>query len=152
MGDFKYFDTWEDANEWREKHGTIKDDCIVMDCQGKEEWPCPIVYIPQAIGAYQIHKIYIDDCNRISQLRSNPVRFNYEDRWDKRKSREMVKIYLLHYFYIAFENSTETLAPWETIARIHNGGPNGWKKPSTKAYWLKIKARLKSHNDKGVPK
>lgn len=34
----------------------------------------------------------------------------------------------------------------EDIARIHNGGPNGYKKESTKAYWLKVKAVLDSYN------
>ena len=31
----------------------------------------------------------------------------------------------------------------EDIARIHNGGPNGYKKQATDVYWLKVKAQLK---------
>ena len=34
----------------------------------------------------------------------------------------------------------------EDIARIHNGGPNGWKKKSTDAYWAKVKKELDSYN------
>ena len=32
----------------------------------------------------------------------------------------------------------------EDIARIHNGGPNGFKKSSTDAYWAKVKKQLES--------
>jgi hypothetical protein len=31
---------------------------------------------------------------------------------------------------------------WETMARIHNGGPNGHRIQATVGYWLKIKARM----------
>ena len=30
----------------------------------------------------------------------------------------------------------------EDIARIHNGGPNGFKKGGTEGYWEKVKNRL----------
>ena len=30
----------------------------------------------------------------------------------------------------------------EDIARIHNGGPNGYRKPETEAYWNKVKKNL----------
>lgn len=30
----------------------------------------------------------------------------------------------------------------EDIARIHNGGPNGWKNPATLGYWTKVQAHL----------
>ena len=28
----------------------------------------------------------------------------------------------------------------EDIARIHNGGPNGWRSSSTEGYWRKVSA------------
>ena len=31
----------------------------------------------------------------------------------------------------------------EDIARIHNGGPNGYKKSSTISYWDKVRSYLK---------
>ncbi len=82
-----------------------------------------------AIGAYQIHKIYVDDCNRII----GETYFNYHDRWSRVQSRHMAITYLSHY------GKGRSL---EDIARIHNGGPNGYKKISTKKYWLKIKNYL----------
>ena len=30
----------------------------------------------------------------------------------------------------------------EAIARIHNGGPMGWRKESTKPYWEKVKKAM----------
>ena len=30
----------------------------------------------------------------------------------------------------------------EDIARIHNGGPNGYKKDATDSYWNKVKSKL----------
>lgn len=90
-----------------------------------------------AVGSFQIWKVYVDDANRIFKLYIRPMyrkdTFSYEDRWSRDKSREMVKIYLWHY---GKDKS------FEDMARIHNGGPNGYKKDCTKAYWAKVKARL----------
>lgn len=96
-----------------------------------------------AIGAYQLWKIYVDDVNWILKLRSSPARFAYDDRRDKERSRMMVEVYLNYYWkkamhgYYAGKYDT-----FEIPARTHNGGPDGWKKEPTKAYWLKVKARL----------
>ncbi len=47
----------------------------------------------KAVGSYQIHKIYVDDVNRIL----GEDRYNYSDRWNKAKSREMTSILITHY-------------------------------------------------------
>ena len=95
-----------------------------------------------AIGAYQIHKIYVDDVNRIIALYMKDVnfRFTYKDRWDKDKSGTMVGIFTNHYtkFYVV-ETWRLGMSNNEARARIHNGGPAGWKKDCTKAYWEKVK-------------
>lgn len=83
----------------------------------------------RAVGAYQIHEIYVDDVNRIL---GKPY-FSYADRWDAEKSRQMVYIYLNHY------GRGKTT---EAMARIHVGGPKGYKKKSTLRYWQKIKRVL----------
>ncbi|KKN71388.1 hypothetical protein LCGC14_0421100 [marine sediment metagenome] len=116
-----------------------------------------------AVGAYQIHQIYVDDVNRIMRIWSDkyqsyidngrltkavPVQidnedvyqFSYEDRRNEQKSRAMTSIYLNHY------GTAERLGyepTFEDYARIHNGGLYGWKKQSTEKYWLKVKERLK---------
>lgn len=72
----------------------------------------------QAIGSFQIHKIYVDDVNRI---KGNDI-FTYKDRWNKHLSREMTKIYLTHY------GKGKTI---EQIAALHVAGPDGWKQLET---------------------
>lgn len=87
----------------------------------------------KAIGRYQLHKIYVDDVNRIFK-----TAFAYEDRTDPQKSKEMVVLYLRHYCK-RYERTTGGKATDEVKARIHNGGPNGWNKESTLKYWIKVK-------------
>ena len=99
-----------------------------------------------AIGAFQIHKIYVDDLNRIYKLQhldkySTPLRWTYYHRKSKVCSRIMVRDYLKHY---ATENRLGHRPTFEDMARIHNGGPNGYQKESTKKYWQKVKARLEA--------
>lgn len=90
----------------------------------------------KAIGLFQIWKIYVDDVNRIL---GKPV-FDYVDRLDSDKSRAMVRIYLKHY---ASEKRLGRPVTFEDMARIHNGGPDGWRKESTKKYWRKVKRIMK---------
>ena len=82
-----------------------------------------------AVGAYQIHKIFVRDCNRILGREVH----TYTDRLNKIKSREMAKIYLKYYG-----------GTTEEMVRKFNGGPQGHKKQATLKYWLKIKSRLES--------
>jgi hypothetical protein len=91
-----------------------------------------------AVGAYQIWKIYVRDVNRIDGRGI----FEYDDRWSKKISRRMVEIYINWYASRAWDLTYDTAKYFEYAARCHNGGPNGWKKESTKPYWLKVKARM----------
>ena len=88
----------------------------------------------RAVGCLQIWKIYVLDVNRISGRK-----FSFEDRLCKAKSYEMARIYLQ--FYARSERiGHEPTA--EDYARIHNGGPNGYKKECTIPYWNKVKSIL----------
>lgn len=82
-----------------------------------------------AVGLYQIRKIYVDDINRIL----GKPHFSYKNRWSAYKSRLMVGVYLNHY------GRGKTI---EQLARIHNGGPRGHEKKATEKYWLKVKKVL----------
>ena len=82
----------------------------------------------KAVGAFQIHKIYVDDVNSFSS-----EKFTYEDRNDKEKSQKIVKLYLEHYGK-NYEKKTGKKATNEVLARIHNGGPKGYNKEATKNY------------------
>ncbi|MCJ7483917.1 MAG: hypothetical protein MUO31_13240 [Thermodesulfovibrionales bacterium] len=79
------------------------------------------------MGAYQIHEIYVRDANRILGWH----KFDYIDRRDRAKSREMTSIVIQHY-----GNSDI-----ETMARSHKC-PTERYRESTKEYWLKVKEYL----------
>lgn len=90
----------------------------------------------RSIGRYQITKIYVDDVNRIAG-----TRFTCADRNNPQKSRKMVEIYLAHYSK-RYTRLTGKPVTDEVKARIHNGGPDGFKKHSTVKYWHKVKKVL----------
>lgn len=91
----------------------------------------------KAVGRYQIHQICIDDVNRITG-----GAYVVNDRYDPVKSAEIVSAYLYHYG-LQYERQTGKSATIEVLARIYNGGPNGWKKNSTIKYWNKIQEVIK---------
>ena len=117
------FDDLLDAIEWVESRG----DANAVGHNGR------------AIGAYQIQKIYVDDINRIVELCGEKAFSFYWHRWDRDISRLMVDIYISYY---ATRKRIGREPTFEDMARIHNGGPDGWRKESTKPYWQKVKKRL----------
>jgi len=86
----------------------------------------------KAYGCMQIHAAYVEDVNRIWN-----TRFVHEDAFDKTSSIEMFLIYTGHYA-TKMEDKLDRKATFEDLARIHNGGPNGWQKEATKKYWAKV--------------
>ena len=90
-----------------------------------------------AVGVYQLHRGYIKDVNRIYGTRFTP-----EDRWDPIKSHQIVRLYLAHYGRV-YTRVTGKPVTCETLARIHNGGPKGWRKSATGSYWAKVQQEMK---------
>jgi hypothetical protein len=84
-------------------------------------------------NVYQLQDIYIDDVNRILGRKE----FKYEDKFDVGKSREMMVIYWGRYGSI-YESKTGNAVSYSVLARIHYGGPDGWKKYATKRYAKKV--------------
>jgi hypothetical protein len=82
----------------------------------------------KAIGPYQIHRDYWTDGTKFLG-----VAWPYEDAKNEIKARKVVRAYLNHY------GKGLSL---EAKARIHNGGPQGHKKESTKAYWHKVRKEM----------
>lgn len=91
----------------------------------------------KAIGLLQLHKVYVDDVNRIIGKK----KYSYADRWNPQKSIEMTVVYLKHYGR-RYERLTGKKASYEILARIHNGGPDGWGKDKTSEYWSKVQRYL----------
>jgi hypothetical protein len=78
----------------------------------------------RAIGVYQIHRWYWVDGTRILG-----VDWSYDEAGDPAKAREVVRAYLTHY-----GRNRSILEK----ARIHNGGPRGYRKKATLVYARKI--------------
>jgi len=85
-----------------------------------------------AVGIAQIHKILVDDVNRIQSRKH----FFYIDRLSPKESYEMFRIYVNHY--------APNGGP-EQWARIWNGGPRGAEKSSTLRYWEKVHVEMLRH-------
>jgi hypothetical protein len=83
-----------------------------------------------AIGAYQIWRNYWRDAVEYDKT----IGGKYEDCFTRKYAERVVVAYLNRY---APED-----ASWETLARIHNGGPKGYKIKATAEYWEKVKCEL----------
>ena len=88
-----------------------------------------------SIGAYQIQYAYWKDATDFDKS----IGGSYQDCKDSEYSRKIVLAYWSRYATITRVGEEVTD---EDRARIHNGGPNGYKKNSTEKYWTKVKAVL----------
>ena len=89
-----------------------------------------------SIGILQIGEPAIKNVNEI-----HGASFIHADALDPAISMSICTLYLNHW---GRRYSTLTCKPLtlEILARIWNGGPNGWKKESTLPYWEKVKKEL----------
>jgi len=87
-----------------------------------------------AYGCLQIHACYVQDASEYAK-----EEWNHLDAFDRDTSIEIFIAYMSRY---ATEDRLGRPVTIEDIARIHNGGPNGYKKDSTIKYWKKVEAEL----------
>jgi hypothetical protein len=88
----------------------------------------------RAIGPYQIHRRYWQDA-----LDADPsLGGSYEQCREEPYARAVVDAYMRRWANEAWRTGHA-----ETIARIHNGGPNGHRKETTLRYWGRVEARLR---------
>lgn len=97
--------------------------------------------VPHAIGPYQIWKRYYDDAvEKDPTLKANGMKYeNCKGPGSKEYSKKVVQAYMDRY---ATEARLRRKVTSEDIARIHNGGPNGYDKTSTEAYWHAVEVIL----------
>ncbi len=83
----------------------------------------------RSLGPYQIQRPYWQDSG---------VPGRYEHVRDPRYSERVMLGYWRRY-------CPEALAQgdWRTLARVHNGGPQGARNPATIRYWEKVKRALR---------
>ena len=89
----------------------------------------------EALGLYQLRPIYVQDVNRILGV----TIYQHADALHPGHAANMVRIYLSHY---ATPDRLGRPVTDQDRARIHNGGPNGWRKDCTTNYWTKVKGNL----------
>lgn len=87
-----------------------------------------------AYGALQIHACYVEDANSFAN-----ESWTHEDAFDRKIAIDIFVAYMRRY---ANEDRLGRYATAEDIARIHNGGPLGYRKAATDDYWRKVKAEL----------
>lgn len=93
----------------------------------------------QALGRYQIHQAYWKDAVSFDAS----IGGSYKDVTDPTYAGRVVSAYFRRYGKSYLENSD-----WESLARLHNGGPGIFKRKASKAwentskYWSRVKAAL----------
>jgi len=93
----------------------------------------------QAIGRFQIHKSYWIDAVEFDPS----IGGSYKDVVDPTYASKVVSAYFRRYGKKYLETQD-----WESLARLHNGGPGIFKRKASKAwentskYWSKVKAAL----------
>tara|TARA_R110000772_G_C13310332_1_gene440643 strand:- start:43002 stop:43550 length:549 start_codon:yes stop_codon:yes gene_type:complete len=101
----------------------------------------------KAVGHLQIWKITVDDVNRIYK-----TSYTYQDRNSVQKSEDMFIKYL-SFWGKQYQKNTGQYPTEEIYARIWNGGPIGYKKRSTVAYWNKyLKTKRERYHEKIIKK
>jgi len=102
----------------------------------------------RAVGIAQIWECVVTDVNALG------FDFKPEDRLSPEKSHEIFKHYLRRWSK-AYKTKTGKEADYEALARMWNGGPDGWKKKSTNSYWKSVRKNLEELGvkfDEQVPK
>jgi len=84
----------------------------------------------KAYGCLQLHAEYVADAAEYAN-----EDWVHEDAFDRKTAIKIFEAYMNRY---ATPERLGREARAEDIARIHNGGPDGYKKKSTKAYWNRI--------------
>ena len=89
----------------------------------------------KAVGIAQIRECVVFDCQWIHPKGG----FSLDDRWTIVGSWELFRCYL-HYWGKNFERANDKKADYLVLARIWNGGPQGWDKGTTTYYAGKVQA------------
>lgn len=87
----------------------------------------------RAIGPYQIHEVYWQDAHAFDPSLGG----RYADCRSRAYAERVIDAYMRRYAAEAW-----LAGDAETVARIHNGGPEGARKAGTLGYWNKVLAEL----------
>ncbi|XP_071837441.1 lysozyme 1-like [Apostichopus japonicus] len=126
--------------------GQVPSDCLKCICfvESTCTIPSPLCHMDVgslSCGPYQIKLGYWQD----ARLKGGSL----DGDWQKCSatfdcSERAVQGYMARYATYARLEHNPTC---EDFARIHNGGPNGFKNPATEKYWLRVKKCLDMSNN-----
>ena len=91
----------------------------------------------KAYGCLQLHASYVADAAEYAG-----EDWTHLDAFDRETSIDIMLAYMSRY---ATEARLGRPVTAEDVARIHNGGPSGWRKASTEDYWIKVKSVLEAN-------
>lgn len=96
----------------------------------------------KSIGPYQIQKGYFQDA-----LKQNPKLriYKYQDVRKDHVARAVIRAYWRRY---ATKSRLGREPTDQDRARIHNGGPNGYKNKATLKYWHKVRKAMKNRRSR----
>jgi len=106
-------------------------------CEVESNGDCSKVGKVGELGCYQIRECYWQDA-----LEHDPtIGGEYEDVIDREYAEKVIYAFWDRY---ATEKRLGRPVTDEDRARMHNGGPNGYKKTKTIKYWNKIQNELRN--------
>jgi soluble lytic murein transglycosylase-like protein len=111
----------------RRNYGTKEDLFRAMAAVESSNNPKAVNAKENALGLYQIRPMYFLDSG---------VKGSHTQVYEPTVARKVCEKYFMRYEPKAFANNDI-----ETLARLHNAGPN-WRKRDTDKYWNKIKKHL----------
>jgi hypothetical protein len=127
-------ETQEDTKQNIVKVDTVKRDLlleamIIVESNGNDSCIGDRNLGRPSVGCLQIRPIMVREVNRILRKQKIKKKYTLNDRYSRKKSIEMF------YIWKDYHHSEDSD---EVIARCWNGGPKGWKKKSTRYYWIKV--------------
>jgi hypothetical protein len=88
------------------------------------------------LGALQVRPCVIRDVNRIKG-----TRYRWAEMTNRWAALGVFRIYTGHY---CTEERLGRPVTSQDLARVWHGGPNGWKRRKTVAYWKRVQARMET--------
>ena len=132
------FSAHPDAKFWaaiqKQESGAAKDPLNAVGDQGR------------SIGPYQIMRGYYNDAVQQNPSLTNGGR-SYENVRGPGSLSYGIEVGNAYMERYATKRRLGRTPTYEDFARIHNGGPNGYKSPATVKYWREVKSRLNKRSD-----
>ena len=86
------------------------------------------------LGALQVRRCVVMDVNRLKG-----THYRWAEMTNRWAALGVFRIYTGHY---CAEDRLGRPATDQDLARVWHGGPNGWKRRKTVAYWKRVQARM----------